>query len=699
MKKILLAMIMCLLMIASMVMLPVPVHASNTMSITPSSAYVGMYRSILIDVKASDTAIGMWQTGVWAVSSTVPTGVYIDFNPSYVNFASSIESTMRVYAGPAASPGTYSITIKAGWTTIIGSHWETQQTFTLQVETVSERDWAQNPSLYLQNPPNPTVTDRWYPGCRQWNWLTGQSWAVNNSQTLFALWNQSGYSCMNATSYSDGTVDQVAHLIQGLPEGVYQPPPVSLNPSLAEVNLKAQVSNISTNHPNASPLTWTGIKWDAYAVDVKDNRSLYIEMYFVRTGGNLAWGTLGQYRPDAIYASANELLLMNGSDDALLAIDQSSEYWARFVTIQTPSDGSTWFNIDLTGIFGYIANEYYTYDISGVWTNPSRINDYQLTQTALCLEANLNTFYGTLKDVNPSCAIACKYFQVKGSWMGDVNLDGKVDNTDLSMIAAGIGSLGSSSYLPNADLNHDGIVDIYDLVIAARQYGLSFPAPWLTISSGYGGTTNPTPQTCPYSYGTQVTVTALASSGYYFAYWYLDGSTNTSNPITVTMTADHSLTAYFYSNSGGGGGCPILYTYDGKNYQCEGLLNIHNPAGVDVTTNHTLTYVPGRVNGVYEFEFIEHPETVSHIDQVKLYAILQNGKTVNLPLIYAWHSEYGNVLPQLLFADGWKTIEYGAKWNNGVSQSIQMKFLALPSKAKIKAFIFQITGCNMFYKT
>jgi hypothetical protein len=220
--------------------------------------------------------------------------------------------------------------------------------------------------------------------------------------------------------------------------------------------------------------------------------------------------------------------------------------------------------------------------------------------------------------------------------------------------------------------------------------------PTLSISVSGSGSTNSSTQSYPY--GTNVAVKATASSGYYFAYWYLDGSTSTSNPITVTMNGDHSLTAYFYSNGGGGGGCPILYTYDGKNYQCEGLLNIHNAAGIDVTTNHTLTYTPGQVGGVYNFEFIEHPETISHIDQVKLYAVLQDGRTVTLPLVWAWQSEYGNVLPQLLFADGWKTIEYGANWNNGVSQSIQMKFLALPSNVKVKAFIFQIKGCNVIIK-
>jgi hypothetical protein len=82
---------------------------------------------------------------------------------------------------------------------------------------------------------------------------------------------------------------------------------------------------------------------------------------------------------------------------------------------------------------------------------------------------------------------------------------------------------------------------------------------WLTISASSGGTTNPTPGSYVYDKGTSVTVTATPSSGYYFSYWSLDGTVYYNNPITVTMTADHSLTAYFYYPSGGGGGGCVLY--------------------------------------------------------------------------------------------------------------------------------------------
>ncbi|MGB9714293.1 MAG: InlB B-repeat-containing protein, partial [Candidatus Bathyarchaeales archaeon] len=74
-------------------------------------------------------------------------------------------------------------------------------------------------------------------------------------------------------------------------------------------------------------------------------------------------------------------------------------------------------------------------------------------------------------------------------------------------------------------------------------------AEWITqllsISATSGGTTNPSPGNYIYGFGSSVTVTATAYSGYYFDYWVLDGATVYSNPITVTMNSDRTLKAYF----------------------------------------------------------------------------------------------------------------------------------------------------------
>ncbi|MDP2914449.1 MAG: M20/M25/M40 family metallo-hydrolase [Candidatus Aminicenantes bacterium] len=66
----------------------------------------------------------------------------------------------------------------------------------------------------------------------------------------------------------------------------------------------------------------------------------------------------------------------------------------------------------------------------------------------------------------------------------------------------------------------------------------------LTILAGNGGTTNPVPGTTTYDEGTVVSVMAAASANYRFGSWSGDAS-GTTNPITVTMNSDKTVTASF----------------------------------------------------------------------------------------------------------------------------------------------------------
>jgi hypothetical protein len=121
-----------------------------------------------------------------------------------------------------------------------------------------------------------------------------------------------------------------------------------------------------------------------------------------------------------------------------------------------------------------------------------------------------------------------------------------------------------------------------------------FGSPKLSISASSGGTTSPAPGTYTYNYGSSVTVTASAYSGYYFSYWSLDGTAYYNNPITVTMTADHSLTAYFYYSSGGGGGGCVLYNTrilmaDGKEMPVQAVKPGDEVMGYDVQSGAFVT--------------------------------------------------------------------------------------------------------------
>ncbi|NIO36552.1 hypothetical protein GTO27_02495 [Candidatus Bathyarchaeota archaeon] len=83
----------------------------------------------------------------------------------------------------------------------------------------------------------------------------------------------------------------------------------------------------------------------------------------------------------------------------------------------------------------------------------------------------------------------------------------------------------------------------------------------LTISATSGGETYPEPGTYKYNYGESVSVLAIASAGYSFVYWLLDGYPVYDRWIHVTMNSDHDIRAFFRrDNSGGGGGTPGMPT-------------------------------------------------------------------------------------------------------------------------------------------
>ncbi len=83
----------------------------------------------------------------------------------------------------------------------------------------------------------------------------------------------------------------------------------------------------------------------------------------------------------------------------------------------------------------------------------------------------------------------------------------------------------------------------------------------LTVSAGSGGSTSPAPGSYSEASGSVVTVTAVPSSGYTFNGFTLDGVVSASNPILVTMNANHAVSASFsqsVSTTGNFGSCTSL---------------------------------------------------------------------------------------------------------------------------------------------
>lgn len=445
-----------LLLMASMSMLMVNVaHATNDLIVTPGSAFVGTFRTIMAYVHAWDDAWGIWEVGLCA--ENIPSGVSILFDPSFARLTGSITSTMYVRAGVGSIAGTYTITIVARWTTIIGTWWERRTTFTLEVRTTTEGEWTLNPSLIISQ-------DKWRPRCTQWNWYTGEYWEVPNDQYHYVRWWADGRVDMMATDFVSDTIDEVGDFTQGNPDGYgyYQPPPVTLNPCIAKVTLRAAAYNIHTNIPYELS-SWTGIKFDATAKSTVDNRILYIEMYFVRTGTNLLWP--GIYK-------GNSIEVLKVADDAdNYMVDITNSMFASYVQIVT-SGGVTYYTIDLSYFF-LRASLLYSINFPDIWSGRS-IDDYQLVKAGPCLEAAWLYLGGPI--IYPQCSITFSNIEVKGSYLTDVNCDGMTNILDLAMAAQAYGSeLGDSSYLPNADINFDKIIDITDITTIGSYSGKTFP--------------------------------------------------------------------------------------------------------------------------------------------------------------------------------------------------------------------------------
>jgi hypothetical protein len=129
------------------------------------------------------------------------------------------------------------------------------------------------------------------------------------------------------------------------------------------------------------------------------------------------------------------------------------------------------------------------------------------------------------------------------------------------------------------------------------------------------------------------------------------------------------------------------------------MFNLLQP-GLEAIYSNNFVILSIRSPGGYRFFLISIPsflcarcsftsiDSHSYIDQVKLLAVDKLGHTRELRLIGAVHSEYGNVLPQLLFSDDVRT-------NTLPYETIDLKFLVPIWQSEVGEFIFVIEGYNM----
>jgi hypothetical protein len=65
------------------------------------------------------------------------------------------------------------------------------------------------------------------------------------------------------------------------------------------------------------------------------------------------------------------------------------------------------------------------------------------------------------------------------------------------------------------------------------------------LSPEGNGTVDPSPGTQEYTAGVQVLIRAFPASGWAFDHWIIDGQTNTSSSVYLSMNTDHTVKAYF----------------------------------------------------------------------------------------------------------------------------------------------------------
>lgn len=205
-------------------------------------------------------------------------------------------------------------------------------------------------------------------------------------------------------------------------------------------------------------------------------------------------------------------------------------------------------------------------------------------------------------------------------------------------------------------------------------YGYSYA--WTTSSSTI-------PDTIVDTTGTSTTSPSLANGGWYFHIRTRDNAGNW-NPNAL------HIGPFYITTGGGGGGCPILYSYNGEEYIDAGLLNIHSPEGIDTTYSLMLSdeHLTPK-GGIYLLRLVESdlPDSHSFIDSIRLFVIDSYGNTVECQLISALHSDCGNVKHILRYSDDTRT-------DTLPFQYITLKFKAPRLHGEIQSIVFEIEGYN-----
>jgi uncharacterized repeat protein (TIGR02543 family) len=232
-------------------------------------------------------------------------------------------------------------------------------------------------------------------------------------------------------------------------------------------------------------------------------------------------------------------------------------------------DGDSANSVQQTNDGGYIVAGYSSsfgaggYDVWVLKLSPTGAIDWQRTYGGSDGE-NANAY--SIQQTSDGGYIVAGYTFLFGAGSGDIWVlklfsDGNID-PHCGFIGTSSASVLNASFSPVVT----NITPEDTLIISSDTYISPQPSDAtvtflcqeyiLTISTTTGGTTNPAPGTYIYDPGAQASVQAIPSSGYQFSGWSGDTS-GTTNPVTINMDSDKSVTADFTakpSGDGDGGG-------------------------------------------------------------------------------------------------------------------------------------------------
>jgi uncharacterized repeat protein (TIGR02543 family) len=156
---------------------------------------------------------------------------------------------------------------------------------------------------------------------------------------------------------------------------------------------------------------------------------------------------------------------------------------------------------------------------------------------------------------------------------GFLNLASGSPLIDAGVVTAGIAYSGSTPDL--------GAIEFGGTVTPppASTYTLA-----LSASTSVGGTVSKNPDKSSYTNGEVVTVTATPASGYTFSGWTGD-ATGTTNPLSVTMSSNKTITANFTVVSSGGGGSSSTLRIDNTATTTTGLCSFDGSFRLVGSTN------------------------------------------------------------------------------------------------------------------